>query len=512
MNKKHGIYFKIVIVVLILINSANIFSQDSVLQQHFNFGYQKILDVKQALEKISLKTGYNFTYDHELLTPGQKYHTKDTSLALEDILHDIIRNKEVCFKVIKNHIVISRIEPEKEKQADQEKYITISGVICDQNSNKKLGFANIGLSGDPVGAISNNSGEFIIHIPEKFSEDSIKISYIGYKSFSAAVDELAGNEQNIIKLEPDIIPIQEIFIRNQDPDVILTSAIKKIPENFSSSRVRMSAFYRESVTKDKEYAIYSEAILDISKSAYTKLFHSDQISIYKARKLYDASNLDSVLLKLKSGIHSSLQLDIIKNRLDFLSEYSQSLYDYELSNMINFQDELVYVLKFEPAKTNEEPVYRGKIYVNSVDLAIMGAEFSLLPSFMRKAGNMFVIKKSAGIKVKPVHAAYKVSYRKNGQFYYFSHARAELELKIRKKGHLFSKKFETFIELAQTSINTLNHVKIDKKKRIRSGDILSEKNFSYVPAFWGNQNYIKPEEDITEALMRVEKMMKEIKK
>ena len=96
----------------------------------------------------------------------------------------------------------------------------------------------------------------------------------------------------------------------------------------------MNAYYRESVKRNDRCMLFSEAVLDVAKGPYSLLSASDQVSIQKGRKITDLSTEDSVLLKLRSGINTSLNLDLIKNRPDFLLEDFADLYDLEFNDLM----------------------------------------------------------------------------------------------------------------------------------------------------------------------------------
>ena len=69
----------------------------------------------------------------------------------------------------------------------QEKTITLSGKILDKDSKEPLIYASIGINGKYISTISNLEGDFELHLPEEFSHDTLFVSMLGYKSFSAIV-------------------------------------------------------------------------------------------------------------------------------------------------------------------------------------------------------------------------------------------------------------------------------------------------------------------------------------
>ena len=123
-----------------------------------------------------------------------------------------------------------------------------------------------------------------------------------------------------------------MIIRYADPVKILSEAIRRIPENYLQDHSGMKAYYRESVNKNDHCMLFSEAVLDVAKGPYSKISSSDHVSIYKARKISDLTNEDTVILKLRSGITTALSLDVVKNQPDFLLDDFQEYYDLDFSD------------------------------------------------------------------------------------------------------------------------------------------------------------------------------------
>jgi len=87
----------------------------------------------------------------------------------------------------------------------------IKGTILDSLNSTPLEYASVGLVGTRYGCITNQQGIFYLEVPEQESETLIRISMIGYKSQSFALNELR-NKDTTIKLAVDPIPIAELTI------------------------------------------------------------------------------------------------------------------------------------------------------------------------------------------------------------------------------------------------------------------------------------------------------------
>jgi hypothetical protein len=179
------------------------------------------------------------------------------------------------------------------------------------------------------------------------------------------------------------------------------------------------------------------------------------------------------------------------------------MYDYNLQDISYFDGEDAYVIHFEPKKETEIQLFTGKIYVNIKDLAIIGAEFHLNRDNLSKISNSLIIRKKWDIHVKPKGVNYFVSYKKiNGQ-YYLKQIRGELTFRIRKRGELFGDDFSVSLEMATNDLETGNIEKYKNRETANTHKIFIEQIHEYDPDFWGDYNYIKPEEPIKETIKRL---------
>ncbi len=97
----------------------------------------------------------------------------------------------------------------------------------------------------------------------------------------------------------EFISIPEIIIKNQIPQEIIYKTLGSIGRNYGNTPAYLTAFYREGVLKKSELQTYSEAILEIYKSAYSGSLLNDQIKVFKSRKIENVSVNDTLTVRLK---------------------------------------------------------------------------------------------------------------------------------------------------------------------------------------------------------------------
>lgn len=465
----------------------------------------------EALNKISEQTGYYFTYNAELLKSTKKFKRQYNRTPLKDVIYDIFKDSTLQYKIIDRQFIIFKPFIHKKIESvsidsvisEQSKVISIKGKVTDYYSEEPLPFANVSVYGTTFGTITNFDGNFIFNIPDSLIDKDISIKYIGYKPLISPIRHLKFEGFNY-RLLKDLVSLQEVVVRIEDPQIIMRKTLENIKTNYHQTPVRCESFYREGITKNRKFMIYSEAVVDVYKPSYKSKSRA-QIKVLKGRKMFDTNNIDTILVKLKGGAKTSLRLDMIKNRPDFLTEGSLHKYKYDIVDMVSVNNELAYVMEFKPDRDYNDPIYEGKLYINSKDLAILKIEFKLNKSQLSKNRDMFILKKSRALKAKTVYAGYNISYKKHNGLYYLSNARGELIIKARQKRALRWKKFRTFLEIAINRIDTENVTKIRRKERLKDNTVFSSQHFAYDPEFWGTENFIIPEETIQEAMQRVNK-------
>lgn len=458
----------------------------------------------EILDELSLQTGYFFTYNSDLIPGAQEISLELENIPLEAALDSILGDPDLQYRLIDKNIVIFKENPQPKNTADKEpkEIRRIEGTVTDRASGEELPFATILIHGTNRGIISNLQGEFSLVIPEKHDNPILIASMMGYQNTYFHLSQESDEKINI-RMEKELISLQEVIIRYQNPSEILENTINRITDNYLSEPSLMKAYFREYVQKNEDFITFSEAVIDIAKVPYSVSFRSDNVKILKGRKVQDISPEDSVLLKIQSGVNSSLQLDIIKSRPDFLQPDFAEYYRLEFQNIVSYRNQQVYIIGFAPKEKFEYPLYEGKLYINKNDFALVAADFHVAPEDLRKNPERFLVKKSPSIRVRPQKARYHVEYRRKEDKYHLSMVQAEVSFRLRKKRQWFSSLYSIGIEMAITEVEPGLIARIPRKERLRPGTILSDQEFSYDPSFWGDYNIIQPEASLKDALERM---------
>jgi hypothetical protein len=396
------------------------------------------------------------------------------------------------------------------KKNDQQAYTTIRGKVTDSETGAPLVFATVAVKESNVAIVTNIDGEFTLKITEPGTSKSLEISFLGYKNKTVLISDLKDNGyKNVISLESAPIPIKEIIVKPLDPVSIVEKAIKNIGANYESVPNLMTAFYRETIRKNRTYVSIGEAVVEIFKAPYTSDIRFDGARIYKGRKSSDVEKMDTVLFKLQGGPVSVLQLDIAKNTEAILTIEAMQYYNYSLTGVIEIDNKPHYVIDFIQKPTVDIPLFMGSFYIEMDSFALTEAEFGFNLSNKEAASSIFIRKKPLGMEVTPEIATYRVKYREQDGKNYFAYSRAEVRFKVDWKKKLFNTYYTTMSEIAITDRTADEVIKFAAKDKIKYNDVFSEKVSAFTdPEFWGEYNVIEPDQSIESAIRKLSRKLK----
>jgi hypothetical protein len=504
--------------LLFLVNNG--FAQTPLLDKTITIQKQNTT-VYNALNLISQKADCLFIYDSKTVESDKRVKLQADNQPLRKVLDNLLANPSLSYKVIGKHILIFKVKDETHHDVlpvttvsipakDTLKNTIIRGYIFDNETKTVLPYATIGIEEENLGTVTNADGYFTLKIPSSLAGTSLVVSHMGYMSQHVPVQLL--NEQQVdFYLDRRVISIQEVIIRYIDPNEIMAKALEQRKVNNAVNPVYLTTFYREGVQKNQKYISYSEAVFKVFKSSYTLSENADQVKKLKSRKVQNENPHDTVFLKLKAGVQSALQLDIVKCVPGFLDLTPPAEYDYTYSDLVSYSSKDAYAITFVQKENLNKALYSGTVYVEKESFAILGADFEINPDLLDIAAEELVLKKSRRLIVKLEKINYSVSYMPFNGRYYLKHARCDIQLKTRLRNRLTSDNFNTFLELATCSIDTSGVERFPRQEVMKPNVVFSDQSYDGNDAFWGDFNVIVPEAKLTEALSKIIGKIEEIK-
>lgn len=393
-----------------------------------------------------------------------------------------------------------------ESKADSLKFIQFRGFVVEMETRKPLGFATLTLEGANLSTVSNSEGEFLFKVPVANANGNLVVSYLGHRDKIVSLASLK-QEKNRIELELLSVTLSTINIHPRDPDMLMRSILAKRAENYNQDQNLMVVFYRETIKKNKSYVSLSEAVLDVYKQPVLSQRY-DVAELSKGRKSTDYTKLDTITFKMQGGPYTSLMLDVVKNPELVFTEDMVGNYEFTIENITKIGERLMYIIDFKQHSFIEEPLYYGKLYVDTESLAIISATFSLNVTNRIAASELFIRKKPAGAKVYPTEANYQVNYREKDGKWIFGYSRAELVFKIEWKKRLFNTHYASTIEMAVTDWEKSQIKNAKPAEKLKSNVVMIDEVSGFAdPDFWGVYNVIEPEKSIDQAIRKIQRKL-----
>ena len=206
---------------VILLLAIPLQSQDRLPQVNITIS-SKNRSINQVLDEITLQSGYYFTYNAALISGSKKVRFNVSDLPLHVALDSLLGDDRFAYRIIQRNIVIyqKNVNPPAPIIEEIDRSF-IKGEILDTRTGKPLPYATLALFGTSLGSITNQNGEFSFKIPGDLPDPMVVVSYMGYKSMFIPVTYPIEDEL-VIRLEKETIPLQEVIIRFADPAILLT--------------------------------------------------------------------------------------------------------------------------------------------------------------------------------------------------------------------------------------------------------------------------------------------------
>ena len=463
------------------------------------------------LNKISELSGYFFMYDSKVINNDRSIKIPADSYTLKDALDRATGNNEIQAKVFGKHILLY-------KKADDERtdnvetvlpatfsaspYLILEGTVKERESGEPVSYCSVAITETGLGTVTNQNGQFILKLPDSLQNTSIRFSHIGYEAQFIPASLMAENRTDIY-LDTRYVPLEAVIIRLVNPQKLIKDMLEARAFNYSDVPHYLTSFYREGVNLKRGFTNLTEAVFRVYKTGYSNL-NADQVKTVKMRTISNQQMTDTVVMKMKAGVNACLMLDIVKNIPDFLNLNDENKYHYTKIAMSVTNERLAHVVAFEQKTGISGPLYKGELYIDEENFALLHARFQIHPDYIREAQTMFVAKKSKNVEITPQEAVYSVTYRQWNGKYYVSHTRGDLIFKVRKKKFLSgTSTVHTWFEMATCNIDIHNVKRFPVHERQFTYNILSENNYEYDATFWDDFNIILPEENLSDAISRI---------
>lgn len=388
---------------------------------------------------------------------------------------------------------------------------TVSGVVRDKESRKKLENVAVGLVGTPIGTVTNAEGVFSLKIPHMDTIPQLELSHIGYMNawFSASAPEGSNNMHATILMIPIALQLNEVVAYGNSARRIVEEALERIPKNYPSGESMTSAFYRETVQKGHRYISISEAMLDVYKTSYRqRTSDRDKVQIDKARKLLSQKQSDTLGVKVVGGPNLPLFMDVVKNAYALFDEETLDYYSFVQEPSVFIEDRLQYVISFRPRVKLDYALYVGRVFIDREHLAFTRAEFELDLSDRERAVAAILYKKPLGLRFRPQKVSFLITYRQHDGVTCLNYICNEMCFKCDWKRRLFSSSYVARSEMVAVDREEHPERVIARRDAFKPYQVFYDIVKEYWSEdFWKDYNIIEPTESLEDAVKKLRKQM-----
>ena len=331
-----------------------------------------------------------------------------------------------------------------------QQHYQLNGIVLTAKGSIPVPYAHVGIPARGMGVISNEVGAFTLNYPAAYAKDSLKVSCLGFKTYTVALAKLRLEDTLIIRLKPEVLELAEAMVKPHSDSgrAIVREALKRLKKNYPTKMHQLNAFYREKVQNqdDHSYTRLMEGMVDIQDGGIDSDPKSIRIRVNEYRKsnnmakqtlgqrawgmmfnrdnfLYDILARDPVRIQYHNERRAekfSGTKSFVNSRRYWLGEILKNpKSSVRLLNSTTYDGEQVYHLKFR------FPGYYGALYINSQDYGIHRIDYHQtlgLGEFGEEIDEKLyqTVVQKATVDGKNIDKI-RVDYQKKGGKYYLSY-------------------------------------------------------------------------------------------
>ena len=313
----------------------------------------------------------------------------------------------------------------------------IAGIILDYKTKEPLPFTNIAVAGQYKGTVSNIEGYYILDTAGIAPNDTILISYVGYKTLRIKADEL--QKKSKIYLHPVTINLKEVHVssRSLSAKEIIALVIQNYKKNYPSTSVKQNLFYHtyekvpfpenqimmkksdftgfdQATFKElmhlmpREFIEYQDAIVDLySHEGNTRLIPIEGISLEESSQKDIAKKLENILKGFFEDVKETSEDSTIYYKVRS-GIFADKIEDIDMSDSIwkeNEEDPLNHTVKSDQVKNDILELYSdyasldsknweflnktGKYRYSKDKITLLDDDLVYKISFQPKGGGLF---------------------------------------------------------------------------------------------------------------------------
>lgn len=353
--------------------------------------------------------------------------------------------------------------------------ITLEGRVTDHS--EPLPFVSIFLKNTGIGTISNSEGKFRLMVPQRYQNDVICFSMVGYQTREMKVNAWQKN----IQLEKADFMLPEVSIMPEDSMLrFMKRAVDRIPENYLSTPTRQTGFYRTTLKCDTAYEYFGEALLDVYKPSY-KSKENGSLKIVNSR--INKRNEDKQLpsFYFYGGIYIPFRGDFVQRRDDFLNPSEFKHYSYSVDETFIEDGHVIYKITFYP-KGSYKGYYKGFFHIDKETLTFLDLHFSYTLAGCEKRSKYLSSSKS----LKSLNGSYFLKYTSIDNRYFLKYIHYSEDFQDAGSGRTYQKSNEYLT--SEINKDNANPIPLDEQDMFST--VFSVKAIPVSESTWKDYNVL----------------------
>lgn len=224
--------------------------------------------------------------------------------------------------------------------------LTITGIVVNKENKEPLPFATVGVLGSPHGTVSNPEGQFSFFLPNKYVDDTLTISYVGFESFRMPIKEIIRKDNLVVSLKESITLLDEVEVNSEQLTAtqIMERALEKLTDNYSADPFITSGFFRDIREQNNETVYLAEAAVDIQDPGYSVIGNKPKKFFLKGVRASD-TRINKLLAKSLLNAGNSLTVNLEHNFWLNRLKHELPRSEFIIANILNKDDRILYSIE-----------------------------------------------------------------------------------------------------------------------------------------------------------------------
>lgn len=270
------------------------------------------------------------------------------------------------------------------------------GKVVNRQTQEVIPFAHIYFPEFDKGAIAGLKGDFELSVPSSAkAQTPVIISCMGFKPVQLAWSP--GMDNLKVELEEQLVDLQGVEVKPEDPVALLREAARRIPENYGKDSAFQQGYYKNFTLLNGKNHRYTEAFVDIVKPPFRNHdFEDDHVG--DSIQVREVRTKPTEFPDWKVGLMTPWELNVyLLSTRDVARDFDSSVqlenflssYYFEIEDRVLFEGRSTYKIKLEPRKNKKNGIWLGHIFLDEESLAFVKFDFRSSPKVFKKLKSDF---------------------------------------------------------------------------------------------------------------------------